>query len=46
MNTVVRPFPSSSQPRDVAVERRGTGVARTARRREREYGVGYCKSRG
>ena len=46
MNTVVRPFPSSSQPRDVAVERRGTGVARTARRRERDFGVGYGKSSG
>ena len=46
MNTVVRPFPSSSQPRDVAVERRGTGVARTARRRERDFGVGYGRSSG
>lgn len=46
MNTVVRPFPSPSQPRDVAVERRGAGVAKTARRSERDFGVGYGKSSG
>ena len=46
MNTVVRPFPSPSQPRDVAVERRGAAVAKTARRRERDFGIGYGKSSG
>ncbi len=46
MNTVVRPFPSPSQPRNVAVERRGSAVARTARRSERDFGVGYGKSSG
>ena len=45
MKTVVRTLPSISQPRDVAVERRGTAVSHT-RRRERDFGVGYGKSSG
>ena len=46
MNTVVRPFPSPSQPRNVAVERRGAAVIQATRRRERDFGVGYGKSSG
>lgn len=42
----VRQFPSPSQPRDVAVERRGAAVTQPARRRERDFGVGYGKSSG
>ena len=41
----VRQSPSPSQPRDVAVERRGAAVA-TTRRRDRDFGVGYGKSSG
>lgn len=42
----VRSSTSPSQPRDVAVERRGAAVGQTARRRERDFGVGYGKSSG
>ena len=42
----VRSFPSPSQPRDVAVERRGAAAGQHARRRERDFGVGYGKSSG
>ena len=42
----VRMSPSPSQPRDVALERRGAAVTQGARRRERDFGVGYGKSSG
>ena len=42
----VRQFPSPSQPRDVALERRGSAVLQTARRRDCDFGVGYGKSSG
>jgi len=46
MNTV-RQFPSASQSRNVATERRGSAQAsKTTRRRERDFGVGYGKSSG
>lgn len=42
----VRSFPSPSQPRDVAVERHGAAAGPAARRRDRDFGVGYGKSSG
>ena len=45
MNTV-RTFQSPSQPRGVASERRGAADIQGARRRERDFGVGYGKSSG
>ena len=46
MKTVARSIPSTSLPRDVATERRGTAVVSTRRRQGREFGTGYGKSSG
>lgn len=42
----VRSIPSPSQPRSVAVERRGAAVSQASARRERDFGIGYGKSSG
>ena len=42
----VRSIPSPSQPRNVAVERRGAAVGLAPSRRERDFGIGYGKSSG